>query len=267
MKKTLAITLLTGLAFGPAAFAQQPDGAAAARDRGAKLLQRLDQDADGKISRQELQAHALERFDAADADKNGSVSREEISQLRSAKKAERQAKHAARMQAADKNADARWSMDELSKMPQRVFAKLDRDGDGMLTEQELQAHHERKAKRRGERAEHRRSAGEKAGRGERGERRGSAEKAERGERRGSAGEKAERGPRLFGRADANDDGVVERAEVIQAIDARFAKLDKNSDGSVELSELKAGHGKRGFGKRHGRHGHRGAVEKQANDKT
>ena len=139
MKKTLALTLVAGLAFGSTALAQGTDRAQSKHERGAKLLARLDQNADGKLSRQELQAQALKRFEAADSDNDGKVTQAELSRHVAAKMAERQAKRAERMKALDSNGDGQWSKDELSKLPERWFSKLDQDQDGVLSRQELEA--------------------------------------------------------------------------------------------------------------------------------
>ena len=67
---------------------------------------------------------------------------------------------------------------------------------------------------------------------------------------------------MFGRADANSDGVLERAEVLQRADARFTKLDANGDGSLEQTELKGWRGR--FGKKHaGRHHQVGRPQQEA----
>jgi hypothetical protein len=56
----------------------------------------------------------------------------------------------------------------------------------------------------------------------------------------------------MGRADANNDGQISRAEWVQAATARFDKFDANKDGKLVAAELPRGHG-RGHGHR-GRHG-------------
>lgn len=55
----------------------------------------------------------------------------------------------------------------------------------------------------------------------------------------------------MGRADANGDGKVTRAEWIAAANTRFAALDTNRDGTLVAAELPR------RGPRHGRGGHRG----------
>lgn len=153
MKKTLALVLVTGFAFSGSALAEQVDQTSGRSERGSKLLARLDQNSDGKLSREELQAKAAGRFDAMDANKDGKLSKDEVAQYRDAKRAERQAQRTQRLQAADTDGNGKWTQAELSKLPERVFAKLDSDKDGSLTQQELEARKSRghHAGKRGER--------------------------------------------------------------------------------------------------------------------
>ena len=50
---------------------------------------------------------------------------------------------------------------------------------------------------------------------------------------------AHRGLRMFDRADANKDGKVTQAEFAAARTARFAGIDTNKDGALEVSEMRA----------------------------
>lgn len=62
------------------------------------------------------------------------------------------------------------------------------------------------------------------------------------------------GPGRFGRADANNDGQITRAEWIQAATARFDKFDLNKDSKLTTDEMPRRHG-------HHRHGpHRGGPD-------
>lgn len=45
---------------------------------------------------------------------------------------------------------------------------------------------------------------------------------------------------LFGKADANNDGIVTKAEFLADVDARFAKLDANKDGKIAKDERPGG---------------------------
>ena len=50
--------------------------------RHAGMMKRADADNDGRISLAEMQAHALQRFDQADANRDGTVTREERRDMR-----------------------------------------------------------------------------------------------------------------------------------------------------------------------------------------
>jgi len=92
-------------------------------------------------------------------------------------------------------------------MPEERFGKLDTNGDGFVTQAELDA---QRTEREARFQEHR-------------------------------GDIMEKGGKLFSHIDANSDGVVDQSEALKFAEARFSKLDSNSDGVVERSEFKAGH--------------------------
>ena len=90
----------------------------------------------------------------------------------------------------DANGDGRVTEDEMTSRHQELLANADQDGDGALTKEEMKAYH----------------------------------KAKREERR------AARNP------DKNDDGVIDRTEFITAAQEKFDKLDKNGDGVLSEDE-------------------------------
>lgn len=53
----------------------------------------------------------------------------------------------------------------------------------------------------------------------------------------------------MGRADANGDGKVTRAEFVGAAEARFVRLDANGDGALVAAEMPRRKGGRGHGRR------------------
>ena len=236
MKKTLTFALVTGLAFGSTAAFAE----GMHRGHGDFLWNKLDTNQDGKITREEMNADVSTLFASVDANKDGKVTQDEASQFFAAKREEIKAKHAARLQAADTNKDGKWSKEELSDMPERRFAKLDIDSDGAVTQAELDTQR-------------------------------AARKARFEEKHGDRPK-----GKLWKHADTNSDGVVERAEALKAVDARFSKLDENGDGAVERAEFKAGHHGR-HGKKHdchgehGEHGEKGdkqsSAKQAATDKT
>ena len=107
-----------------------------------------------------------------------------------------------------------------------VFARLDSNKDGYLTQDEVI---------RGQR-------GERGGRGERGERGQRGGRGERGQR-GERGERGERGDSVPRALDTNNDGKIGRDEWKGTAEA-FNRLDANQDGFITQDERPRG-GRRG----------------------
>jgi Ca2+-binding EF-hand superfamily protein len=114
-----------------------------------------------------------------------------------------QARMAERINKADSNADGKWTKDELSRMPEPIFKKLDKNGDAVLTRAELDAGRD-------------------------------ALKARHGEH----GDFAQH---LLSKADTNSDGVIDSQEAQHLAEGRFDAVDKNHDGIVQREEWAAGH--------------------------
>ena len=178
MKRTLIVSGLAALtlAAGGVAVAQQTPQDPPRHARG-------DADGDGRVSKAEFVDGRVQRLTALDADRDGSVSVEEMQAGREARRA----------QAAD-----------------RMFARLDADGNGAITRAEFDA-------RRAERAEHR-------GEGRRGPgRRGGMR---RGGHEGMGAARGERGP-------------VAIAEAQTRADAAFTRMDVNGDGYLTAEDRQA----------------------------
>lgn len=117
MKKTLfvgGLAALTLAAVGGVAIAQQTPA------RPAPAL-RADTDGDNRISQAEFVARRMQRLTAADADRDGSVTREEMRAMAQARRAERGAAR---------------------------FDRLDADKDGSVSRAEFDAHHGARAQGR-----------------------------------------------------------------------------------------------------------------------
>jgi Ca2+-binding EF-hand superfamily protein len=197
-----------------------------------RALQKLDTDGDGKVTPTEMRQAATERHSAADADGDKAVTRAEMTAHMQAKRAEHRAKVFAKK---DTNADGALSPDELSRMPDAVFQKLDVDNNGSLSAKEFSAargprHAGKHAARRGKEKREQSKAGERGGR-----------------HRGGPGQ-------MFAKLDGNGDGKIDLSEATANADRRFKRLDENGDGVLSADELKHRRGHRGKGRKGGQRG-------------
>lgn len=101
----------------------------------------VDTDGDGKISTEEFDAYKAAQFAKVDADGNGTVSVEELIAFDETQRVERQKfRVEAMVKARDTDGDGVLSAEELSTQPQKSpFERLDRNDDGFISEDELQA--------------------------------------------------------------------------------------------------------------------------------
>ena len=82
-KKILLSTIILGtVAFSGVALAEHHDGGHKGGHKGAKHFEKIDTNADGKISLDEHLASAKERFTKMDQDKDGFVTKEEAQELK-----------------------------------------------------------------------------------------------------------------------------------------------------------------------------------------
>lgn len=148
MKKTfILLTVINGLV-APMALADGPRGFD---------LQAIDADSSGTISAAEVAAFHEARFTQADANGDGMIDANEIVALvplRDGASSKRQERRAARLtRHLDTNEDGAISLAEFSadERQDRLFARLDRDGDGTLSAEEIAKVQERMNKRGGKR--------------------------------------------------------------------------------------------------------------------
>ena len=181
---------------------------------------KADVNQDGQITKAEFLDAANAKFILADTDFDGNLTQDELKTLREARSAEREAK---RFEKQDLNGDGAITQEEISqakaerkaKRAAKRLEKQDTDGNGVLDDAEKEV---AKAARKAKRAEY-----------------GSSSKGKRGDK---AGKKIKR--------DANDDGVISRAEFDAANEALFARMDANGDGVLTKGEGPRGRkGKRG----------------------
>lgn len=102
----------------------------------------LDTNADGQLTKEEMQAHMQGRFDEADSNGDGVLSLEEMQAHAAAKAAER----AGRMiEHLDKDGDGGVSFEEMQarRGGGKMFERADTDGDGAITKAEFDAAREK----------------------------------------------------------------------------------------------------------------------------
>ncbi|MCB2129467.1 MAG: hypothetical protein KDE03_10425 [Rhodobacteraceae bacterium] len=150
----MAIALAIGTAAAPiAALANQGDGTGGPQGMGPMGemggmfaagpefdFAAVDTDNDGKITKAEMQAHRQAQVAALDADGDGLISADELSNSMSARMAERMKAMAGNWIArADSNGDGKLSAAEFLAAPKgdRMFERIDADGDGAITEDEI----------------------------------------------------------------------------------------------------------------------------------
>lgn len=106
----------------------------------------LDANGDGQVTQDELDAAAAQRFADVDTDGNGSVSAEEMvahmQVMADQQRASRQTRMAERMIARmDQNGDGLLSAQEMkpgaAPAPKTMFERLDSDADGAISEEEF----------------------------------------------------------------------------------------------------------------------------------
>lgn len=122
--------LMVGVAL--AVVAGGPALAEGRQDRAARMIERLDTDGDGAISRIEAEVAASARFARMDRDGDGVVSLAEL-QERSGHRAER------RFLRLDANGDGVLDPSESARRTERFFDRVDANGDGLIELVELEA--------------------------------------------------------------------------------------------------------------------------------
>lgn len=179
------------------------------------------------ISKAEMLARADARFDRLDTNKDGQLSAEERKAGAEAARAAMAEKKGGELQ--DFVPGARRGGG--GGMGERMLARVDTNGDGLISKAEHRAMVEARFARMDADKDGTVAAGEgRKGWGKRGEGRGGKAKAMRGGRGGGAG---------MMMADTNKDGAISKAEYDAMSAQRFAKLDTNKDGKIDAAEMQA----------------------------
>ena len=156
----LALAAVTGAALSTAAMADRMGGMGGETGPGMGMggplatldFAAADADKDGKLTTEEMEAWRAAEVVAADADKDGKLSAAELSSLTMARMQARADQMAAQMvERHDADGDGALTVAELSVRPAPVqmFERLDSDGDGALTEAEIEAGRAMMAEMRG----------------------------------------------------------------------------------------------------------------------
>lgn len=227
------------LQLGPEGFAELM------RERAGERFDRLDADGDGTISREEFLAATGERaetmFQRMGPNEDGVVTR-------SARERGGWGRHSrggprAMGRGGMRGMDAEQHAERLSERAAEEFARLDTDGDGVISLEEfeagLQARVEPFAERRQNRGERMEQRAERRGEGRHRGMRGPHAELREMMREGMsledfAGHLETRAAARFDRLDANEDGQITRDEFLASVDQRaervFARMERMEQG-------------------------------------
>lgn len=174
------------------------------------MLQKMDTNGDGRISRDEYVAAATARFKSIDTQNKGAIDANDIAAAPST--LERDQKIAAAIvKHVDKDGKGYISQDDVVAAAKARFARMDTKGDGKLTPDELTAPSHDHAKFA--------AAGNASANPEAQQKRAAFKQ------------------KYFDRIDANHDGVITQDEYIAAATAHFNKVDANGSGEITAQQI------------------------------
>lgn len=145
----VALMALMGATYGSAALAERGMGMGGGEGRGAMMLDQfdaIDADQSGTITQDEIATFRATEFAAADTNKDGSLSAEELQAHILARMLARQS--ARMIENMDDDGNGSLSLEEMREGPLAAnFARIDTDNDGAISKAEAEAVAERMGKR------------------------------------------------------------------------------------------------------------------------
>ena len=109
-----------------------------------RAFERLDSNGDGVISEDEMETRRADRFDFADDNNDGEITKEEFS---SAAQRRREEMRNRRFSEADTDGSGGISLEEFTAQAAERFAEMDKNGDGQLSAEEMRPPMRRSARR------------------------------------------------------------------------------------------------------------------------
>ena len=180
------------------------------------------------VTKAEMLARADARFDRMDTNKDGQLDANERKAGAEAARAARAERKGGEMADFMPGGGRRGGM-MGARMEGRMLARIDTNGDGMISKAENRAAVEARFARMDANGDGTIEASER-GKG--------MGKWKRGGRRGARAEAGSAAPMARGmRADANGDGVITRAEFDAEAAARFDRMDADKEGKIDKSEM------------------------------
>ena len=137
--KNLALMSALGLAI-IAGGAVTTAEAAGDKHRPHHSFEELDANSDGKLTRAEIETHMQMRFEGADTDADGVLSKDELLARLKKGQSERAEKYVNHMlDRHDANGDGALSLEEMkARHDGKMFGRMDADQDGAVTKQEFE---------------------------------------------------------------------------------------------------------------------------------
>ena len=117
------------------------DSQSSAKPISASGFAAMDANADGQLTESEHSSAAARMFDTMDADGDGIVTAVEMDSASNALGASKQLSSADKIKVVDENRDGRLSRQEHVDGSKAMYAKIDKDGSGSLSDAEFYAGH------------------------------------------------------------------------------------------------------------------------------